>query len=205
MVKQIKREAKKFMSCNVREIQTGTKLSEIQYYTVVRKEFGSVIVKNERGQQIHIAKDIVEDGCSSASQVDEVRKVTKTEIAEIFKKSSRIVVTVCYNKQVKVADLLKKDVIESFYPETRNGETKAQFTKRVKGILKEKSTGEERIMVGRHYGNTDINGRVSMLDMEQPIVKSVAKDGKEYDKRSRLVDTRTIKWLIADGVRYEIK
>jgi len=197
------------MSCNVDKINKGDVLSEIQYYTVKEKRFdfngGVIIVTNEREQEIQMSFDIVADGCFSASEYNSVEKVTKTELAEIFKKYSRMAMTVCFNKQVKMADLLGREIIEELYPSTRAGETKAQFVKRVKGVLKEKMVGEERVMVGRHYGKTDINGRVTFVDMEQPIKVTKTKDGGEYDTRSRLVDPRAIKFLIVNQVKYEVK
>ena len=59
--------------------------------------------------------------------------------------------------------------------------------------------GEERTMVGRHYGTQDANGRVSFVDME------VETKASGYDARMRLVDPRTLNYLIVGGVKYVVK
>lgn len=59
-------------------------------------------------------------------------------------------------------------------------------------MLKEATAGEERTMIGRHYGVSDEFGRLRFTAME--------KDGG-----LRLIDPRTVEWAIIDGVKYELK
>ena len=55
-------------------------------------------------------------------------------------------------------------------------------------------------MVGRHYGAVDEFGRIHFVDME--IERDIT---KSYDNRMRLVDPRTIKYLIVNNVKYILK
>jgi hypothetical protein len=80
--------------------------------------------------------------------------------------------------------------------------SQADFEKAVKKNLADALTGEERTMVGRHYGRTDEFGRIKFIDMEAPGGYDEAKDS---DSRQRLVDPRTINWAILRGVKYEVK
>ena len=59
-------------------------------------------------------------------------------------------------------------------------------------MLKDATAGEERTMIGRHYGVTDEFGRLRFTAME--------KDGG-----LRLVDPRTVEWAIIDNIKYELK
>jgi len=66
--------------------------------------------------------------------------------------------------------------------------------------LKTALEGEERTMVGRHYGSQDEFGRIKFIDMDAKLDPA-----KDYDTRQRLVDPRTLNWLILKGVKYIVK
>ena len=70
----------------------------------------------------------------------------------------------------------------------------------IKKAVKHGLEGEERVMIGRHYGASDDFGRVHFVDME--VVKDASKD---YDTRMRLVDPRTLQHLIVNNVKYNLK
>jgi hypothetical protein len=57
----------------------------------------------------------------------------------------------------------------------------------------DKATGEERILRGRLIAPEPLLGRSKVEDLEQT------------SNRMRLVDHRTIKWLIIEGVKYTVK
>lgn len=76
--------------------------------------------------------------------------------------------------------------------------SESDFKKAVNAAIEFK--GEERTMKGRHYGATDPGGRYHFVDMEQENDSS-----KDYDTRNRLVDPRTLNWLIVNGVKYQVK
>lgn len=58
----------------------------------------------------------------------------------------------------------------------------------------EKADGSERVLRGRLVDHEALLGRSRVEDLEQPA-----------GDRLRLVDHRTLKWLVVDGVKYELK
>ena len=177
-------------------MNTGEVLSELQFYTVSRVEGGNVILNSDNGQEVVVSKKYAEKMLNSASNYTTTEKVTRTELVGLFLSSPRLAMTVNFNKKVKETEIQK--AIVDLYPNKGKLVSEAEFKKKVKSALNLK--GEERTMVGRHYGSQDENGRVHFIDMEQKYDAS-----KDYDTRSRLVDPRTLNWIVVDGVKYEVK
>lgn len=178
------------------QLKVGGVLSETQYYKVVDIKGDKVQLQNDEGTNIVVNDGYVENALNAADQFTKTEKVTKTKLAEIFMSYPRIAMTVNFNKQVKPEDVAKG--IIDVYDDLGMGMTKADFGKKVKAALSIK--GEERTMIGRHYGSKDVNGRVHFIDMN--VEKAV---GKDYDTRQRLVDPRTINFIIVDNVKYQLK
>ena len=184
----------------VNKIKVGEILSETQFYTVksVNPKHNSITVQNDSGLEFQIQGESLIGALSSASQFTETIKVSRTELAEIFKAHPRTALTVNYNTKVDPKEVAKK--ISDIYPNKGKMASKAEFDKTVKAALKQALEGEERTMVGRHYNSMDEFGRVYFTDMNLP------KDTfKNYDTRTRLVDPRTINWIIVNGKKYSHK
>lgn len=178
------------------EVKVGDILSETQFYTVTGVKDGRVNLNTDKGEGITVDTSYAHNLLHSASDFSEVKKVTRTDLAEIFISHSRMAMTVNYNKQVKPDDVASN--IAELHGDLTLGMTQADFKKKVKKALTLK--GEERTMVGRHYGSPDINGRVHFIDME------IERDAeKEYDTRQRLVDPRTLNYVIVDNVKWQAK
>jgi len=178
------------------KVTQKSKLSEVQYYSVEKVSGENLILINDKGGKIQVNKQYTEQCLTSSDQVDEEKKLTRTDLATLFLSNPGVVMTVNYNKQVKTEDV-KKEIV-SLYP-NKGGKllSEADYTKRVSSILKNVVEGVERIIVGRHSGSQDEFGRVHFIDME------ISPDpSKIYDVRQRLVDPRTITWLILKGVKY---
>lgn len=176
------------------KIAKGFILSESQFYEVVEVSTSGVVVKDDNGQKIQLSTQYAEKMLSSAHDFTKVEKVTKTELAEIFKANSRIAMTVTFFKQVKEADVVAEVVAEV------SGAKLSEIEKAIKKGIKKAITGEERTMIGRHYGSMDEFGRIHFVDMQ--VVKDPA---KSYDTRMRLVDPRTITALVVNGIQYNLK
>ena len=69
----------------------------------------------------------------------------------------------------------------------------------------DKADGAERILTGYVIGAEVVLGRTIAIDIEKPKTIRKGKDGSEYDERQRLVDHRTLKWLIYKGIKYSVK
>lgn len=183
-----------------RKLQVGEKLSETQYYSVVKVAGDKVQLKPDVGQDIVVDKGIVEAHLISASQYATVETKTKTDMAALFLSSPGVAMTVNFNTQVKEKDAI--DQLKAIYP-NKGGRmaSEADYNKKISEIISSVITGKERTMVGRHYGSQNEFGRVNFIDME--IAKDETKP--DYDSRTRQVDPRTINWMIIRGVMYKTK
>lgn len=181
------------------DLKEGEKLSESQFYSVVKKGTARAQLKTDDGREVVLDKAYIENFLTSSAQFMEVKEITRTDAAALFIASPGVALTVNYNTQVKKEDALA--AMEAIYP-NKGGKmlSEADYKKKVKEILSSVITGEERTMVGRHYGSVNEFGRVSFIDME--IKKDATKD---YDTRTRQVDPRTINWMIIKGVKYKVK
>lgn len=179
-----------------KNLKVGEVLSETQYFKVEKMQGDRVQMITDSGDRVVVDSGYVDKHLASANQYEKTEKVTKTRLAEIFYENSRIAMTVNYNKQVDQNSVL--DEITNIYDQLKFNMTKDDFKKEAKKALNLK--GEERTMIGRHYGSHDVNGRVHFIDME--ISRDTTKD---YDTRQRLVDPRTLNFIIVNNVKYQSK
>ena len=149
-------------------------------------------VKNEDGFQWQIAKNIVEEECYSIYE-DNVKKVSRTELAEILMNARDAIVEVNFNKQAS-ADTVHAKL------------TEADGKKVTKKLLGDLLKGEERTMVGYVIAVEPVLGRSVMIDLEQKKVLKPTKDpAVQWDARQRQVDHRTLNSVVYKGIRYSVK
>lgn len=186
--------------CDVSKIKGGEYYSRLSFGKVVSKSNHSLTIQNDKGKDWTIDGGIVENEFYIHGQFTTEEAVTRTEMIEKLREATRIVFVVNYNKQVKSEEVLK--TICELYP-NKGGVIKSEkdFTAAVKAELGRLVIGEERTLIGYHTGSTDDFGRFRVIDLEQP--KDVSDSG--YDKRFRLVDPRTLNWLIVNNIKYKIK
>ncbi len=175
-------------------IKKGQVLSESQFYVVDSVSATSIIVIDDDKNKIELSKAYADKVLSSAHDFAKEEKVTKTQLAEIFMANPRVAMTVHFFKQVKEADVTA-EIMKSY-----ESSTPKTMEAAIKKAVKHGLEGEERVMIGRHYGASDDFGRVHFVDME--VVKDASKD---YDTRMRLVDPRTLQHLIVNNVKYNLK
>mgnify|MGYP003402466670 FL=1 len=189
------------MSVKFKNLTTKTKLSETQFYSVEQIKGDKVQLKNDFGELIVVDKPYVEKLLVASDQAETTKQMSRTDIINLFLTSTNVICTVNFNKKVDEKEV-KKELV-ALYPNT-GGKiiSKADFEKAIAKSLKDALTGEERTMVGRHYGRTDEFGRIKFIDMEAPGGYDSVKDS---DSRQRVVDPRTINWIILRGVKYEVK
>lgn len=185
---------KKKTITNFSTLKKGDVLSETQFYKVIKTSGDKVQLQNDNGEDIVVGKPYVESLLNSANQFTETKKVSMTEAATIFQNSTNIAVTVNFNTKVKEADVVK-EIMDTF-----EGSTMKSMESAVKKAIKTALEGKERTMIGRHYGHMNELGRISFIDMEETKDPS-----KDYDTRTRLVDPRTLNWLVVRGVKYVVK
>ena len=190
----------------VRKLAKGEILAESAFYKVdeVLKN-GDFIVFDDNGIKMKLSSGFIKDDIlSSADHFEKEEEVTATELSEIFLNSARYPMTVVFMKKdtPKTKTALKKEIQEW----TEN--LKKEFLESGQSAIEKYATnpvltfvpGEERTMRGRHYGLLDTNGRVHFIDMD--VVKGT---NPEFDGRSRLVDTRTLKSVTVNKVKYVLK
>lgn len=184
---------------NAKKLKEGEKLSETQYYTVKSVNDDTVSLINDVEETIVVDVNYAEKCLISSIQFEIAKTMSRTDIINLFLASANTALTVNYNKQVDKAEVKKQ--LYNLYP-NKGGKilSETEYQKRVALALSDALIGEERTMIGRHYGQQDEFGRVKFIDMEQTRDKT-----KDFDNRQRLVDTRTINWLILKGVMYKVK
>lgn len=188
---------------SLKDLKAGSILSESSFFVVKDINKDSVVVTDDYGNELTIGKPYVEKILNSADCFSSEENKTKTELAEIFINSPRIAMTVAFYKQDKVKT--KK----AFNAEVDAAVNKIQNAKvsEVEGLLRDLITnpildytpGELRVMKGRHYGEIDDLGRIAFIDMEEQNTNS------NFDTRKKLVDPRTIQYIIVNNVKYSLK
>jgi len=109
---------------------------------------------------------------------------------------SNIIKEECYSTQYKE---------EVKTPKTGIAEILMNANDAIIQVCFDKANGDERILTGYVIGAEVVLGRTIAIDIEKPKVIRKGKDDKEFDERQRLVDHRTLKWLIYKNVKYFVK
>lgn len=168
-------------SCKFSELKSGDFLSQTSYCKVTRvigdENQRKVVVENNLGDKWTIGKNIVEREMYSSSQFSRIEKKTMTELANLMSNVKDSVFTVCFTRK------LNSDHIETILNENKDLDNK----KLSKLLLK----GKDRVLVGRMDTGDTVLGRSRVVDLE--------------NGGYRLVDHRTIKWIIVKNVKYELK
>ncbi|MGD1712750.1 hypothetical protein [Dapis sp. BLCC M172] len=173
--------------CDFTQIKVGDNLSEVQYYSVTKVLEDELELTNERGYQITVAKGIVEEGMYFAQQYEKEQKVSRTELCELLESAGDTVFTVNFRKKIK-----EEDVLEAVLSTLKGQElTSPQAQKQLKASVKQALQGEERTLVGYLLQTEPKMGRSQVIDLEA-----------EGEHRTRLVDHRTINWLILKNIKY---
>lgn len=177
-----------------KNLKQGEVLSEAQFYTVNKVVGDKVELQPDGGESIVVNSKYVDSFLISGEQTEKEEKITRTDLAAMFISNPNIALSASFNKQVKPADV-EKEIIEAY-----ENSTPTNFKTAVKAAVKKGQNGEERVITGRHSGSVDEFGRVHFVDMK---LKKEA--GKDYDTRQRLVDPRTLNWMILRGTKYIAK
>jgi len=172
----------------------GSIASETQFYVVKDVTSKGLVLITDSKDEIVVTPGYAAKHLVSADAFSEEKVLTRTEIADLFSHSTGVALTINFNKQVKEADVLAS------INDTYQNSTPAELQKKLKKVVKAALEGEERTMKGRHFGGTDGFGRIHFIDMD--VEYDVA---AKNDARMRLVDPRTIQWMILRGVKYTVK
>lgn len=189
---------------DIKQLKEGSILSETSFFIVQKIGDSGIEVKDDNGNVLGISKQYVEQILNSADIFEKEEKKTMTELAELLITSPRIAMTVAFHKKdvektKKAWEAEKKSKIDEIN-NAKLTDTPALLNDLIENPISKVIPGELRVMKGRHYGEVDDLGRVKFVDME--IAQSVV---GATDGRFRLVDPRTISYIIVDGVKYSLK
>jgi hypothetical protein len=164
-------------------LKTGDRLSETQYYEVVSTDTTRMRVRNERGFEFNVSKEIVEEGMFNANQFTETKKISRTAMVDILESTNGHIFTVNFDK--KPTDQSVLEVLKSF--------TIADFgdSAKLSHISEKIARGENRTLTGYMIAPEVKMGRSKVIDLNE-----------DAPANSRLVDHRTLNWLIFKGVKY---
>lgn len=189
---------------SVKALSKGSILSETSFYVVKEVQKDVTIVNDDLGNELKIGNKYVDSVLQSADFYDKEESKNMTELAEIFVNSPRVAMKVTFI--TKPTEKLKKDYNKEIADATdvivnaKVGDIPNLLKNLLENPISKEVPGEIRVMRGRHYGGLNTNGRVAFIDMEANRDTS-----KDYDTRSRQVDTRTIQEIIVNKVRYFLK
>lgn len=176
------------------DLKVGEVMSESSHYVVKQIDRDVVHLQPDNGDLITVNKGYVEAGfLTSGEQEHSKQTITRTEAAALLLANPYLALTVNYNKLVEAKEV-EKEILTA-----HETSTPRDFSKAVSSALKRALKGVERNMVGFHRGKLDDFGRLQFIDMK------VEREETEYDNRQRLVDPRTINFIILRDVRYTVK
>lgn len=188
---------------DISKLKERSILSELSFFKVKKVNTDNIVVENDFGEEVTIGKDYAENILSSADLFDNEERKSMTELAELFINSPRIAMTVAFYKKddvksKKVFNAEKQAMIDRFQ-NAKVSEIEKLVNEFIQNPITDTIKGELRVMKGRHYGHIDDLGRISFVDME------LEKGDKENDARLRLVDPRTLVYVIVNNVKYSLK
>ena len=176
-------------------LKVGDRLSEVQYYEVVEVDpkKREAVLRNAKGLDIEVTHDVIEEGgMYSASQYDSEERVTRTQIVDILESARETIFTVSFYKQFKEKEVLEEAL--AVLREEQDADIKV-LEKHLAQAIKRSLHGEERTLVGHLLQSEPKLGRSQVIDLEVPL----------GENRIRLIDHRTINWLILKNVKYIVK
>jgi len=173
-------------ACDFDKVQVGSVFSRHSFGKVILKtrnpQTGEEIaqVENSNGEKWTISAGIVENEFSFADQFDDEEKVSRTRCIEILTDNPRTAMTINYRKKPDAKKIAK---------ETRAGKPGAMTVKDWDAMVKELVSGELRTMVGYHSNGYDEHRRLRF---------------NEAGVGQRLVDPRTLEFMVVDRVKYVV-
>lgn len=187
----------------LKDIKTGSILSETSFYVVKSVNSKYTTVQDDLGNELNISNDYVEKILNSADAFETVEEKTMTQLAELFINNPRVAMTVAFFKKdvpkTKTALKAEKEAMVTRFSNAKVSEIESLVQHFIDNPITSVIPGELRVMKGRHYGEIDDLGRIQFVDME------LNKGTSGTDARLRQVDTRSIQYLIVNKVKYTLK
>lgn len=190
-------------------LQPGDILSETTYYQVqghnVNGTHGkSVRLTTSTGTTLAVTDSLLEQTSYSSSQFTEEKKLSKTELAQMMSEVGDTVFEVSFQKQPA------KEDIQAAIAKTNNGQFLSN--KQIRDNVEEAYKGETRVLRGYLLNIEPLMGRAKVVDLDvrfktNEIMSTPNPEGHTRigDNGIRLIDLRTLNYLIYKGVKYSLK
>lgn len=168
--------------CDLSKVRPGHVFSRHSFGKVIAVHPGlnRIELRNTEGLTWTVDGTILEQEFCFAEQHDGVEEVSRTRAIEIVTENPRTAMTINFNKK---AD---PKVVAKELAAGQGALSSKEWNAKVSKLM----DGDERTMVGWHYGSFDEHRRLSFI---------------EEEKGPRLVDPRTINWVVVNRVRYNVK
>jgi hypothetical protein len=178
---------KKAPKCDVAKVKTGSVFSRHSFGIVKGKTgYDKVTVENTNEDSWQVDEGLLAKEFSFADQFEEEKEVSRTDAIDALMAHPFMAMTVHFNKQPKpedVAEALKAG---------QGAMNEKDWKKHVETLM----AGEPREIIGYHFGSLDPHRRLQFFEI----------DSKEGAKsRMKLVDPRTVNWLVVDRIKYVVK
>lgn len=161
------------------DIKAGDTYSRHSFGVVTSVRGSSITLKNTAGLEWAIDREIFEKEFKTANYVQKTEQVNRTQAIELLNSNAKTAMTVCFRTKVD-----PKDVAEAL-ANGRGEATDRAWKIRVREVLE----GTQRIMVGHHNNAYDEHRRLRF---------------EEQGAGMKLVDPRTIDYIIVGGTKYEV-
>lgn len=167
-------------------IRQGDLYSKVLYLQYIKPENKKKLLFKSLDGDYTIDKDIVNECMKSANYFETVKHVTRTELVEAFDNVKESVFTVRFHKQIT-----EKCVVDILAGLTKKQLDDPKYFKNLAPALVE---GEECEVTGYLYKSENDMGRSLIIDLNA---------GKQPAYRQ--VDHRSIKSIICENTKYEVK
>lgn len=171
------------------DLVVGDRLSEIQHYIVTEKKDNEAVLRNERGFEYRAQASIIEEGMDSANQFTQTQRISRTALVGILESTAGCVFTVNFNKQPTAEGNLERlnKAMENNFETLKNPAARAELAANL--IL-----GEDRTIRGVLDRTEQKLGRTRVFDQDVPD-----------ENNQRLVDHRTVNWMIYKNIKYIVQ
>lgn len=170
-------------------VEVGNFYSEKEIYKVEEVQGTEAVVTNTKGEQLAVSLEYL-NNLSGPNDFTKTRHVTQTQIEQILSNSKGELIKVNFNKKPQGKNIAA-DLMRALREAKIHSKPWNEIDKIVKRSVSAEVKGDERTLVGYPTKNGSDNGRVLVIDLEL-----------QEENKFRMVDTRTVNWLIVDGVKY---
>jgi hypothetical protein len=171
---------------SAKDLKADQWFSSIIYNKVTKVDEYYVHVENQYGVRYMVEKSLTESESHSASQYTEEKRITRTELVDIFENANDTVFTV--NFITKPTEEKAKQLLNNLNGNDLNNP--AGIRKLAQDIIQ----GHESTIVGHLTSSEPKMGRSSVIDLNLPRANNV-----------RMVDHRSLNWLIYKNTKFVVK